>query len=337
MPTLSIIIPMYNVEKYIRRCLDSVKNQTFTDWQAICINDGCTDKTGDIARLYAAQDKRFIVLDKEHDGPSGARNLGLKHATGKYIMCLDGDDFIHPQSMEITLALAQRDNADMVAFTYDRAYRPYLMIRHLLGLDTENAVPHAFNKKYNTAKLKTVITNDIFEYATERSHNLFNRNRRWLVKHCQVWKNMYRRDLIKDIKFIEGILFEDFPWWSEVLLKNPRTTIVNLPLYFYRPNFKGIVLSAKQTLIMTSLFVGLEDIYLKYKKHANDYQMKKWTENFMWFFIARAFDKTKYLQTAKELKIAKSGFTKLTKIGIFDTVPNEWYDLRNKIYKFIKK
>ena len=334
MPKISIIIPVYNVEKYLRRCLDSVINQTFTDWQAICVNDGCTDKCGKILEEYAARDKRFIILKKSHDGPSGARNLALKHATGEYIMCLDSDDFIHPQTMEINLYLAQRDNADMVAFTYDRAYRPYLMVRHLLGLDTENAVPRAFNKKYKVSKVKTVVTDDVFKYATERSHNPFNLRRRWLIKHCQVWKNMYRRDLIKDIKFIDGILFEDFPWWGEVLLKNPRTTIINLPLYFYRPNFKGIVLSAKQTLIMTSLFVGLNDIYAKYKKKANDYQMKKFRENFLWFFIARAYDKTRYLKTAKELKIAKDGFAKLNKNGVLDNAPKTWCKLKQKICKF---
>lgn len=337
MPKVSIIIPVYNVEKYLRRCLDSVVNQTFTDWQAICVNDGCTDKCGQILEEYAEKDKRFIVLKKiNDDSPSGARNLALKHATGEYIMCLDSDDFIHPQTMEMNLYLAQRDNADMVAFTYDRAYRPYLMVRHLLGLDTENAVPCAFNKKYKVSKVKTVVTDDVFKYATERSHNPFNLQRRWLIKHCQVWKNMYRRDLIKDIKFIDGILFEDFPWWCEVLLKKPRTTIVNLPLYFYRPNFKGIVLSAKQKFIMISLFVGLNDIYAKYKKYADDYQMKKFRENFLWFFIERAYDKTRYLKTAKELKIAKDGFVKLIKNSVLDNAPKRWCKLKEKVYKFVQ-
>lgn len=336
MPKISIIIPVYNVEKYLRRCLDSVINQTFTDWQAICVNDGCTDKCGQILEEYAAHDKRFMILKKTHDGPSGARNLALKHATGEYIMCLDSDDFIHPQTMEINLYLAMRDKADMVAFTYDRAYRPYLMVRHLLGLDTEDVVPYAFNKKYKISKITTRKTDDVFKYATERSHNPFNLHRKWLIKHCHVWKNMYRRDLIKDIKFIEGILFEDFPWWSEVLLKNPRTTIMNLPLYFYRPNFKGIVLSAKQALIMTSLFVGLEDIYAKYKKYANDYQMKKWTENFLWFFIARAYNKIKYLKSDKDLKIAKNGFIKLNEHGVLDNVPKQWCKLKEKICQFIQ-
>ena len=336
-PKISIIIPMYNVEKYVRRCLDSVLNQTFQDWQAICVNDGCDDKSGDIALEYAARDKRFVVLHGKHTGPAGARNLALKHANGEYIMCLDGDDFIHPQAMEITLNLAVRDNSDMVAYTYDRAYRPYMMVRHLLKLDTDNTVPFGFRKKYNVNKIKTVLTDNVFEYATERTHNAKIKNKRWLIKHCQVWKNLYRRDLIQDIKFIDGILFEDFPWWSEVLLKNPRTTIVNLPLYFYRPNFGGIVLSAKQVMIMESLFIGIEYIFKKYKAEASDYQMKMWTDNFLWFFVARAFDKTKYLTSDKEIRSARQGFKRLRDVGVFDNVPNEWYELCEKIYKFIGK
>ena len=134
MPAISIIIPVYNVEKYLRRCLDSVLNQTFTDWQAICVNDGSPDGSGEILAEYAARDSRFIIVNKENGGLSDARNAGLPHATGEYIMYLDSDDFIHPQTMEIAYHMARRDNSDIVSFTYDRVYRPQLMVRHVLGL-----------------------------------------------------------------------------------------------------------------------------------------------------------------------------------------------------------
>ena len=81
-PKISIIIPMYGVEKYLHRCLDSVLNQTFTDWTAICIDDGSPDKSGEIAEEYAARDKRFIVVHKENGGLSNARNAGMPHARG---------------------------------------------------------------------------------------------------------------------------------------------------------------------------------------------------------------------------------------------------------------
>ncbi|MBQ2017344.1 MAG: glycosyltransferase family 2 protein, partial [Alphaproteobacteria bacterium] len=141
MPAISIIIPVYKVEKYLRRCLDSVLNQTFTDWQAICVNDGSPDNSAEILAEYAARDSRFVVVNKENGGLSDARNAGMPYANGEYIMYLDSDDFIHPQTMEIAYHLAQRDKSDIVSFTYDRIYRPQLMVRHVLKMDTDNVVP----------------------------------------------------------------------------------------------------------------------------------------------------------------------------------------------------
>lgn len=334
-PKISIIIPMYNVEKYLRRCLDSVKNQTFTDWTAVCVDDGSPDRSGEIAEEYAATDKRFIVVHKENGGLSDARNAGMPHARGEYIMYLDSDDFIHPQTMEIAYNAITKNKSDVASFTYDRFYRPQLMVMHKLGMNTDNVVPFGIKKKYNLGKIETRTTDDVFEYATEQAHNAGNKNRRWLIKHCQVWKNIYRRDLIADIPFIKGILFEDFPWWSRIMLKSPRVTVINLPLYYYIPNFGGIVLSAKQLRIMKSLCTGISDAYSAYKENATDYQMKMWQEKFMWFFVNWAFRKLKYFKTEEERIAAKQEFLALKSIGVFDNVPNEWWKLREEIYKFI--
>ena len=130
MPAISVIIPIYNVEKYLRRCLESVQNQTFQDWEAICVNDGSPDNSADIVREFAARDARFKLVNKENGGLSDARNAGMAVASGEYILYLDSDDFIHPQTLEITHHMAVRDGSDMVAFTYDRIYRPQLMVRH---------------------------------------------------------------------------------------------------------------------------------------------------------------------------------------------------------------
>ncbi len=100
-PEISIIIPVYNVQDYLEKCLDSVKNQTFKNWEAICVNDGSTDNSLEILQQYAEKDERFVIINQENDGVSSARNNGLNSARGKYIMFLDSDDFIHPQCMEI--------------------------------------------------------------------------------------------------------------------------------------------------------------------------------------------------------------------------------------------
>ncbi len=335
-PKISIIIPMYNVEKYLRRCLDSVLNQTFEDWQAICVDDGSPDKSGEIAEEYAKKDNRFVVIHKENGGLSDARNAGMPYAKGKYIMYLDSDDFIHPQTMEIAYNLIEKNNSDILSFQYDRMYRPRLMVRHFLRMDTDNVVPRGMKKRYKVDNIKTKTVDDVFELATERTHNKTNPNRKWLIKHCQVWKNIYKKSLIKDIPFIKGILFEDFPWWSEVMLKQPRVTVAPLPLYYYIPNFGGIVLSAKQLRIMKCLCVGIKSAYKLYSEKGTPEQMKKWQSQFMWYFINWAFRKLKYFKTDEEIKEARNEFIEMNKMGIFNDVPNEWYDLREKIYGFIK-
>jgi len=335
MPAISIIIPMYGVEKYLRRCLDSVQNQTFKDWTAVCVDDGSPDKSGEIAEEYAKKDKRFIVVHKENGGLSDARNFGMPYAKGKYIMYLDSDDFIHPQTMEIAYELAKKEKSDIVSFSYDRFYRPQLMVRHILKMDTDHVVPFGIKKKYNVDKLQYRTIDDVFELATERTHNKFNPDRKWLIKHCQVWKNLYKKTLVEKTPFIKGILFEDFPWWSELMLKKPRTTVVPLPLYYYIPNFGGIVLSAKQLRIMKSLCTGIKASYKLYVQKADEEQMKKWQSQFMWFFVNWAFRKLRYLTTEEELNSARKEFIVMQKLGVFDNVPNEWYELRENIYKFI--
>lgn len=337
MPAISVIIPIYNVEKYLRRCLDSVKNQTFPDWEAICVNDGSPDNSAEILEEYAKKDARFKIVNKENGGLSDARNAGMAVASGKYILYLDSDDFIHPQTMKIAYSLALRDGSDIVSFTYDRIYRPQLMVRHVLKMDTDNVVPRRIHKRYDVARIPTLVTDDVYEYATERTHNAPGKKKKWLIKHCQVWKNLYRRELIADIPFIKGILFEDFPWWSQVMLRNPRVTIAPLPLYFYIPNFGGIVLSAKQLRIMQSLCTGIKTSFLKYQESATPYQMKKWSENFQWYFINWAFRKIKYIESEDEKVAAQECFRELERIGALDRPPFKWAKkLRMQICDFIK-
>ena len=336
MPTISIIIPVYNVERTLRRCLDSVLNQTFADWEAICVNDGSPDNSDKILAEYAERDKRFKIVNKANGGLSDARNAGMKHASGKYIMYLDSDDFIHPQTMELAYSLALRDNSDIVSLRYDRRYRPRLIIRHFLHMKTTNVMPCGMHKRYNVARIKTLVTDDVYKYATERTHNALKSNRKWLIKHCQVWKNMYRRELIADIPFIKGILFEDFPWWSMVMLKNPRVTIMPLPLYFYVPNFDGIVLSSKQLRIMRSLCVGIEAAYAAYREYATPYQLKQWADNFMWYFIHKAYGKVRYMNTQADLEAARQCMRKLVLSGALECPTCQWCEMKYNLVRFAR-
>ena len=124
MPVVSVIVPVYKCEKYLKRCLNSILVQTITDWQAICIDDGSPDNSGKILDEYAAKDSRFVIVHKKNAGVSAARNDGIKKATGQYIHFLDADDFIDSDYYEQMINHAKQNNADMVVsgFVTDNKY-----------------------------------------------------------------------------------------------------------------------------------------------------------------------------------------------------------------------
>ena len=119
---ISIIVPAYNVEKYISKCLDSIVEQTYKNIEIIVINDGSRDGTLNILKEYKEKDNRVIIIDKQNAGVSQARNDGLKKATGNYILFVDGDDWINKNTCEVTFNKIIETNADIVMFSYVREY-----------------------------------------------------------------------------------------------------------------------------------------------------------------------------------------------------------------------
>jgi len=119
-PKVSVILPCYNSEKYLRQCLDSILNQTLKDMEVICVDDGSSDSTLEILRGYAQADARVRVLTQPNGGAGAARNNGLRQARGEYLSFLDADDFFEPTMLEEAVAAAQRYNADYVVFDSDR-------------------------------------------------------------------------------------------------------------------------------------------------------------------------------------------------------------------------
>ncbi len=214
-PKISIIIPIYNVEKYLSACLDSVLNQTFQNWEAICVNDGSLDQCGKILDKYAQNDNRFKVITQKNQGLSVARNNGIKQATGKYILFLDSDDFIYPQLLEICVSLAEKEKAQMVSFSFTQNSEETLDSSPTYKLDT----------------LKYLATDEPLYFQTKRNKHKISVN---------TWSKLYKKDLIKDLSFIPGIKMEDYPHTYAVLAKRPRTVILNVPLYHYTVNPKSI-------------------------------------------------------------------------------------------------
>ena len=118
MPKLSIIVPIYNVEPYIRRCLDSIYAQTFKDYEAILVNDGSTDKCGLIIDEYAQNDPRIITIHQQNKGVSAARNAGLRIAKGQYIGFVDPDDWIEPEMYAKLIQNIEANNCSIASCSW---------------------------------------------------------------------------------------------------------------------------------------------------------------------------------------------------------------------------
>ena len=205
MPLVSIIIPVYNVEKFLGFCLDSVMAQTFTDFEALCVNDGSTDGSAQILEKYAKKDKRFKIIHQENKGLSGARNTGLREALGKYVYFLDSDDAIHPKLLETALYFMQKHQAEMVCFDFQKVM--------------ENDLP---------AQAKDISMPEI--KAKYYANPLAECNHKF---PAEVWTKLYDRRLLEKEKFIEHILFEDVPFTYSILAKRPKTVMIDEKLYFY--------------------------------------------------------------------------------------------------------
>lgn len=138
-PDISVIIPTYNVEKYIEECIDSLRKQTWENFEIICVDDGSTDKTVEILQDYEKEDKRIKVLSMEHCGLAGVmRNKGIQIARGEYCLFLDGDDFFESEMLEHSLKKAREDDADICLFDarlYNEKSKKYKKIDYIIQKD----------------------------------------------------------------------------------------------------------------------------------------------------------------------------------------------------------
>ena len=211
MTKVSIIVPVYNVEKYLECCLESLINQTLKDIEIICVNDGSTDNSGKILDNYAAKDSRIKVISQPNKGLSEARNSGLKIATGEYISFVDSDDWVDWDFIEKLYDAAERNNADI-------------------------AVASIIRKKKSYEKFRVHYTEEkCFETLAEKI-NICN-----VPTCCYVWNKLYKRELIINERFTSGVYFEDVLWLPEILKKSGKMVTAADTNYYYRANPKSTV------------------------------------------------------------------------------------------------
>ena len=178
-PKISIIVPVYNVEPYIRRCIDSILSQTFKDFELILVDDGSPDRCGEICEEYAIRDSRIKVIYKENGGQLSARNRGLDIAQGDYIGFVDSDDWIDEDMYEILYNLCKNNDAQIAN----------------IGINFINNNKIESSKKYELIALtKYEAMKILLEYKTFGDY---------------FWANLFERKLFENLRFEEGIIYED--------------------------------------------------------------------------------------------------------------------------------
>jgi len=199
MKDISIIVPIYNAEKYIKKCLDSIINQTKKEIEIILINDGSTDNTENIIKEY--KDKRIKYFKNTNHGIGYTRNFGIDKSTSKYIMFLDSDDYLEKTACEELFKKAEKDNLDIVISDFYKVY--------------EDRIEEIKLPSFKDSSLKE--------------------NPNIITEYLNPWAKLYNSKLVKDnnIKFVEDLKYEDAPFVIEALDKAKKIGKVNKPLNYY--------------------------------------------------------------------------------------------------------
>lgn len=214
MNLISIIVPIYKVEEYLRECVDSVLNQTYKNLEIILVDDGSPDGCPAICDEYASLDSRVKVVHRQNGGLSAARNSGIDVATGEYFCFVDSDDILHPQYCEILLKGCQENSVDICACKVLRFQNPCDV--SYTGIETYSSCSVSWN-----------------EFLLKQ----FSRD-----MEIGVWNKIYKRTIFENVRFLEGKIHEDIIFAGDLCnLHLQNTTIVDSTLYFYRQRPDSII------------------------------------------------------------------------------------------------
>ncbi|GFI40945.1 putative glycosyltransferase EpsJ [Thomasclavelia cocleata] len=203
---ISVIIPVYNVEKYLHRCVDSVINQTYSNLEIILVDDGSTDTSSQICDEYKNLDERIVVIHKENGGLSDARNVGFDISKGEYILFLDSDDWMEKEAVDLLKLKMEEYQVDVVQSNFLYKYEDNHEINGLKILGQDQVLN-------NFSAMEQLIKNETIKNFA--------------------WGKLYKRKLLEGIKFPYGKLFEDTYWIHQVFARASNILLLDIPLFNY--------------------------------------------------------------------------------------------------------
>jgi len=265
---VSVIVPIYNVEDYVKKCLDSLAVQTLEDVEFILIDDGSIDNSGKIADQYSS-DSRFQIFHTENRGLSAARNYGIDQSHGEYLMFVDSDDWVAPEFCRVPYETAITNNADLVIF---QAYR----------------VKNGKTKKYNRAT-KNISAGTIDNYtAIKCGSNV-------------AWNKMYKKDLFNNIRYPEGRVFEDIATTHKLIHIAKSIYMIKTPLYYY-VNRKNSITHTLTNSILDDQFTSGKEKYedlILYGYSAEEFKPILWSIAIRYLIHKRPCKEEKYIQATQ--------------------------------------
>ena len=283
---ISIVLPVYNVATYLRKCLDSLVNQTFEDFEVICVNDGSTDLSLGILEGYSLTDSRFKIITQENQGLSGARNTGIQHVQGDYILFVDSDDWLEETALEQLYEHVEGFNSDITMFKFKYYNENSSDFSEGPFTNLEVIDPSFFTGNFYYM--------DVLDIIFKISHAPFNK----------LYKTSFLKDM--DAQFSYGSYYEDLEFFYKVFLKAKKVSVLPEYLYFYRIRDESISTSGdegsfdifnvlettKQNLIDNDIYdrvkdewlmfiiVNLKYVYLRLKDNLKDQFIQEMKDKF---------------------------------------------------------
>lgn len=243
-PLISIIVPIYEVEKYLSKCINSIVKQTYTNLEIILVDDGSPDNCPDICDEWGQRDARIRIIHKKNGGLSDARNAGIALANGEYISFVDGDDWLKPEFLEILFALLERENADIAEG----------------GVSYFNEEGKCIRERCYSEKIKALNKIDALR-ALVKDEGLYQ----------TVWNKLYRRKVLEGIPFKKGKYNEDDFWTYQIFDRAEKLVVTSDKLYCYLQRESSIMGTGYQIKRLDGLEARLKRMeYLqKYKELAD--------------------------------------------------------------------
>jgi len=237
---VSVIVPVYNVELYLEKCLDSIIKQTFKEMEIILVNDGSTDRSGEIMELFASKDARISVFSQPNQGVSATRNAGIEKAKGKYILFVDSDDTILSNTVEVLYQKATETDADIV-------------IGNTLFCHPDGRTSTDFSRN------KT-LNNGLLRSGEEAYRDLMEQN----LFPPLIWLYFIKRDIVinNHLYFQESIVHEDELWCVQTIFSANKVLLIDFNYYLYRLREGSIMRSDNKVFRIISLFEVAKALFL---------------------------------------------------------------------------